>query len=381
MTMTGMGHVVVVGGGIAGVTAAFHLLDSQRCDRVTLIEAEAQLAHHTTGRSAALLTENYGAGPVRPLTTASLDFFHHPPSDLVDHDVIHPRGIMTVATAAEDHATLDEQLAAGAQTTHPVTEIDLGEAAELAPHIVFGPDHRVMWEAHAFDIDVAAVHQAFVRGIRARGGDIQTARRLDAARRTSNGWTVETTTGPLAADVLVNAAGAWGDVVAEAAGVRPIGLRPLKRTAFMVNSPFENSAHFAFVAEVHHRWYLRPDGTQFMCSPADEVPSEPCDARADEVDIARTIDHLNEHTLLAIRSVNSHWAGLRTFAPDRAMVIGRDPDQPDFVWFVGQGGTGIQTAPGAGRLLADVLTRGAPGASFDGTGLDPAALAAERFSR
>lgn len=376
-----LGHVVVVGGGIAGVTAAFHLLESQRCERVTLIEAEGQLAQHTTGRSAALLTENYGAGPVRPLTTASLDFFHRPPADLVDHAVIHPRGIMTIATAVEDHALLDRQLAAGAQTTHPVTEIDTTEAQELAPHIVFGPDHRVMWEAHAFDIDVAAVHQAFVRGIRARGGEIRTASRLDSARRAPGGWIAETTTGPLAADVIVNAAGAWGDVVAEAAGVQPVGLRPLKRTAFMVNSPFEDSADFAFVAEVHHHWYLRPDGTQFMCSPADEAPSEPCDARADEVDIARTIDHLNEHTRLAIRSVNSHWAGLRTFAPDRAMVIGPDADQPDFVWFVGQGGTGIQTAPGAGRLLADVMGQGAPGASFDGTGLDFAALAPDRFSR
>lgn len=379
--MTGLGHVVVVGGGIAGVSAAYYLARSGACDRVTLIEAEGQLAHHTTGRSAALLTENYGAGPIRPLTSASLDFFHNPPPDLVDNALIHGRGIMTVATTVDDYATLDEQLALGGLTTHPVTEIDVAEAQELAPHIVFGPDHRIMWEAHAFDIDVAATHQAFVRGIKAHGGTIHTARRLDAARPQGDGWLLETHQGDLEADVLVNASGAWGDLVALSAGVEPIGLQPLKRTAFMVNSPIEKSADFAFVAEVHHAWYLRPDGTQFMCSPADEAPSVPCDARADEIDIARTIDMLNTHTRLNIRSVNSHWAGLRTFAPDRSMVLGPDPAHPNFIWCVGQGGTGIQTSPGAGRLVADLATLGHPSAHFDALALDLAALAPNRFRK
>jgi len=378
--MTGYGgHAIVVGGGIAGVSAAHHLLATDAFERVLLIEAEQRLAHHTTGRSAALLIENYGAGPVRPLTTASLDFFHDPPEDLVDHPVVHRRPVITVATRAEDHALLDAQLAAGASISHPVTEIDADEARELAPYLVLGPDHRAIVEAHAFDIDVAAVHQAFVRGVRARGGEIDTDRRFLAGRPSGAGWEIETSAGRLHADIVVNAAGAWGDQVAEAAGVRPVGLQPLKRTAFMVNSPFPDSGEFASVAEVHHDWYVKPDGTQFLCSPADETPSEPCDARADEIDIARTIDTINAHTRLAIRSVNSHWAGLRTFAPDRSMVLGPDPDRPGFVWCVGQGGTGIQTSPGAGRLLADLVTRGAPGSSFDGIGLDVAAITPDRF--
>ncbi len=377
--MTGVDHAVVIGGGIAGVSAAYYLLASEACARVTLIEAEGQLAHHTTGRSAALLTENYGAGPVRPLTSASLDFFHSPPGALVDHPLIERRGILTVATSAADHAALDEQLAHGARTTHPVIEIDIDQGREVAPHIVLGPEHRLMWEAHAFDIDVAALHQAFVRGIRANGGEIHTARRLDSAEPAGEGWRLHTHQGTIEADVVVNAAGAWGDLVAISAGVEPIGLRPLRRTAFMVNSPFADSARYAFVAEVHHAWYLRPDGTQFMCSPADETPSTPCDARADEIDIARTIDLLNEHTRLAIRSVTSHWAGLRTFAPDRSMVLGPDPDRPNFIWCVGQGGTGIQTSPGAGQLVADLTTTGRPSNQFDGVGLDMNALSAQRF--
>ena len=374
--------VVVIGGGIAGASAAYFLALSGRCDGVVLLEAEAQLAQHTTGRSAALLTENYGSPPVRPLTTASLDFLHSPPDDLVDQPVLSPRGIMTVSTLTDTHDKLERELAEGASGTNPIVEISPREAEDLAPHVHFGPDHRIMWEAHAFDIDVAALHQCYVRGFKDLGGEIRTSNRVDAATRgqgDSHAWRVETTAGSLPASCIVNAAGAWGDVVAERAGVAPIGLRPLKRTAFMVTSPFEDSAEFAFVAEVRHQWYLRPDGRQFMCSPADEAPSEPCDARADEVDIARTIDLLNDHTKLQIRSVNSHWAGLRTFAPDRAMVIGPEPEQPDFVWCVGQGGTGIQTSPAAGRLTADLIVAGEPSTGFAEVGLDLAACLPDRL--
>ena len=373
------GHVVVIGGGIAGVSAAYYLAESGLCDRVSLLEAENQLAHHTTGRSAALLIENYGAGPIRPLTTASLDFFHAPPADLVDQELIEQRGILTFSNGPADDATFDEQLREGKKTTHPVVEITRVEAEELAPHILFRPQDRLMWEPYAHDIDVAATHQAFVRGLVRAGGEIHTARRVDAARPDGDRWIVDTTEGDLDADIIVNAAGAWGDLVAQAAGVAAVGLRPLKRTAFMVASPFKDSRSFPVVSELHHAWYLRPDGAQFMCSPADETASEPCDARADEIDIARTIDMLNERTRLEIRSVASHWAGLRTFGPDRAMVIGPDPAQANFVWCVGQGGTGIQTSPATGRLVADLVITGRESAHFDGTGLDTATLSPARF--
>lgn len=374
-----VGTVVVIGGGIAGVSAAYYLAASNACDDVVLVEAEAALAHHTTGRSAALLTENYGAGPIRPLTSASLQFLHEPPADLVEQPLLTQRGILTVATEADSYGELDRQLADGQSARQWIGEIDLAQAAEVAPHVALTPDHRVMWEPHAYDIDVAALHQAFVRGLRSHGGVIRTSTRVDAARPAGDGWAVDTTAGAINADLVVNAAGAWGDVVAEGAGVAPVDLQPKKRTAFMVNSPYDDSSQFAFVAEVHHHWYLRPDGHQFMCSPADEQPSEPCDARAEELDIARTIDAINANTHLGIRAVNSHWAGLRTFGPDRSMVLGPDPGQPNFIWCVGQGGTGIQTSPGAGQLVADLVVNGEPAESFADVGLDLAALLPDRF--
>lgn len=371
-------HVAVIGGGIAGASAAYSLANAGVFDRVTLLEAESQLAQHTTGRSAAMLTENYGAGPVRPLTTASLDFLHDPPSDLIDGPLLDRRGVMSVA-GPEGGETLDAMLIDGQSATHPIIEMDVDDARDLAPHIRLTSQHRVMWEEHAFDIDVAALHQVFVRGLRANGGEIATSHRVDSARPDGDRWTLDTTQGLMSADVVVNAAGAWGDVVAEGAGVLPVGLQPMRRTAFMVKSPFDDSSNYPFVVGAMHDWYLRPDGSQFMCSPADEVPSEPCDARAEEIDIARTIDLINEHTFLEIRSITSNWAGLRTFSPDRAMVIGPDPERENFVWCVGQGGTGIQTAPGAGRLVADLIVQGEPSQQFDGTGLDLAGLLPDRF--
>jgi len=373
-------HVVVIGGGIAGVSAAYYLALANQNGTITLVEAEGQLAYHTTGRSAALLIENYGAGPIRPLTTASLDFFHRPPAGLVDHELLTARGILTIARSKDDHGELEAQIASGAQTaTNPVVEIGLDRAAELAPHVRFGPQDRAMWEPQAYDIDVAGLHQAFVRGLRAEGGDIATSTRVDSARRSETGWTVATNQGPLHADWLVNAAGAWGDLVAESAGVAPVGLAPLKRTAFMVPSPFADSADYPCVAEIHHDWYIRPDGSQFMCSPADETPTPPSDVRADEIDIARTIDMINDATTLAIRSVSSSWAGLRTFGPDRSMVLGPDPDEPRFIWCVGQGGTGIQTAPGAGQLVADLVALGEPGPRLVAAGVQAAPLSPERL--
>ena len=371
-------EVAVIGGGIAGASAAYSLAKTGVFDRVILLEAESQLAQHTTGRSAAMLTENYGAGPVRPLTTASLDFLHNPPSDLVDSALLEPRGVMTVA-GPDGGEELDVMLIEGQVATHAIVEIDVDEARSRAPHIRFTPEHRVMWEEHAFDIDVAALHQAFIRGLRANGGEIATSRRVDSARPDGDRWTLDTTQGSMCADVLVNAAGAWGDIVAQGAGVRPIGLQPKRRTAFMVKSPFDDSPAYPFVVGAMHDWYLRPDGSQFMCSPADEVPSAPCDARAEEIDIARTIDLLNENTFLEIRAITSNWAGLRTFSPDRAMVVGPEPEQSNFIWCVGQGGTGIQTAPGAGQLVADLITRGEVGAQFDETGLELAGLLPDRF--
>jgi len=370
-------RVVVIGGGIAGVSVAWALLDTSDPPGVVLVEAESQLAHHTTGRSAAQLIENYGAGPVRPLTRASLGFLRSPPDDLVDGPLLRPRSLLMVATEQQD-SIVDTTLAGDPGSTPSIVEITPREAAERFPPLRIERIHRAVLEPDSSDIDVAGLHQAFVRGLRRRGGEIRTSSRVDSVEPDGAGWRVHTNQGELGADLVVNAAGAWGDLVAETAGVAPVGLRPLRRTAFMVTAP-SDAAGWPLTADIEHHWYLKPDGAQLLCSPGDETPSEPCDARPEEIDIAIAIERINEATTLNISSIASSWAGLRTFSPDGSMVLGPEPTRPTFVWCVGQGGTGIQTAPGAGRLVADLVEHGTPGATFDAVQLDLPGLLPDRF--
>jgi len=368
----------VIGGGIAGASAAYALRTAPSPPEVVLVEAESQLGQHTTGRSAALFIENYGADPIRSLTRAGRSFFREPPDGLVDAPLLTRRGIVFVAD--QDQSSLvDEMLSAQVRLEPTLREISPAEAGALVP--VLRPETivRALHEPDAADIDVAALLQAFVRGFRNAGGRIETSSRVDAVEPDGAGWTVHAGRSSFGADVIVNAAGAWGDVVAHTAGVAPIGLTPLQRTAFMVTSSVQGSERWPTFNDVAHTWYVKPDGPQLMCSPADETPSEPCDARPDEVDIAIAIERINAATTLDIRSVRSSWAGLRTFAPDRSMVIGPDPSAPSFVWCVGQGGTGIQTAPAAAQLVADLLLRGEPGPMFATHALDLPDLLPDRF--
>lgn len=368
--------ILVIGGGIAGVSAGHHLASAGR--RVLLVEAEAQLAHHTTGRSAALFFENYGAGPVRPLTKASRPFLTDPPSDLVDVPLLSPRGALTIARPdqAEHLARVTEEGIRMGADVRPLTPAEAGAMVPaLRTHLLAG----ALWEPGAADMDVAAIHQAFVRGMRRAGAEIRTSAPVTALEPIdAGGWRGVCGGEEVRADVVVDAAGAWCDVVAGMAGVAPIGLVPKRRTAFTVPGR-EEWRRWPLVVDVDHDFYFKPDGSQLLCSLADETPSEPCDARPEEIDVALAIDRINEATTIGIRSVRSAWAGLRSFVADGAMVIGFDPSAPGFFWLAGQGGTGIQTAPGAGRLVAGLVVDGHAPADMLELGLDPASLAPDRL--
>jgi D-arginine dehydrogenase len=368
--------VVVVGGGIAGVSAAFEIAAHHD---VTLLEREPQLAYHTTGRSAALFTENYGDGTIRPLTAASRRFFDDPPPGFADHPLLRSRPTLTVARA-DQQASVERLHAEAHARIDRVELIDGPTAQDRCPVLRSGHVAAAVWDPYAADIDVAALHQGFVRGLRARGGRIVAATPLDHAILTGDGWRVETGTGmPLDADVIVNASGAWGDDVAVRCGIAPIGLIPKRRTAFTVDAPADASG-WPMVIDADEAFYFKPDGTQLLCSPADATPSGPVDARPEEIDVAIAIERINAATTLELRHVRSQWAGLRTFAVDEAMVIGCDPATPSFVWAVGQGGTGIQSAPAVARIVAAAVGGEAPPADLLAAGLDAAGVDPSRFA-
>ena len=341
---------VVIGGGIAGVSVG-HYLSAAGFD-VTLVEREPHLAMHTTGRSAAVLYESYGTRANQRLTAASLGFFRDPPEGLVDMPLVRRRGVLLVARPSQmESLRAEETHGVGLQSISPA------EVGSIVPAVRTELLGGALLEPQAADLDVAGLHQAFVRGMRRSGATIRTSSPVEALTRSGGRWIVRVPGAAIATPIVVNAAGSWCDVVAEMAGVEPIGLVPLRRTAFMVPGRPEWS-DWPVVVDIDQRWYFKPDGEQLLCSPAEEKPSPPCDARPREVDIALAIDRINQATHLSIRTVRSSWTGLRSFVADRSMVIGFDRAADGFFWLAGQGGTGIQTAPGAGHLAAALIAYG-----------------------
>lgn len=365
---------VVIGGGFAGISTAAHLAPH---GSVVLLEMESSLAYHTSGRSAAMLVENYGSQGSRPLVRAARPFLENPPVGSVDSPLLSPRGVMWVADASglED---LEAKAELGRVNGAHNEMLDAAGVIERMP--AMRPDWVAggLWEPSGADIDVAALHQAFVRIARSHGAEVIQSSPVTAVERHSSGWKVITGDRRISTPVVVNASGAWGDVIATLAGVERLGLQPYRRTAFMVPGS-ETSASWPMVVETKEQWYLRPDGVQFLCSLAEEVPSEPMDVRPRMEDVALAIERINTATHLEIRTVNSQWTGLRTFSPDRDLVIGEDPTAPGFFWLVGLGGIGVQTSPAYGSLMASLVTGAPLPGNLTAAGVDPDRTSPARF--
>ena len=313
-------RALVVGGGIAGVSAAAALAPS--CD-VTLIETEGSLAYHTTGRSAALYFENYGEAAIRPLSRASRPYLQDPPDDLVDAPLLSTRGGLTIA-AGEAAGHLDGIMAEGLASGTVVERLTTAQAVARSPVLRPEAVAAALWEPEAADIDVAGLHQSMVRAARRHGADILTSTELVDAESGKSGWTATVGESVWHGDAIVDAAGAWGDVVADRCGVEPVGLTPMRRSAFMVAGE-ERLAGTPMVIDAHHELVFQAGR---FADPVQPRRGEPRRAGRPESPTSwmsrSAIERINEATTLDIRSVRSAWCGLRTFAPDRVMVIGAD---------------------------------------------------------
>lgn len=365
----------VVGGGIAGVSAARELAETGRS--VVLLEQEEQLAHHTTGRSAAIFLESYGPPAVRALTAASRADYDAAPERFGTPRLLEARSALWIAPPWQlaDLARLVAEVPS-LQTIEPA------DAAARCPALRLDRLAGAAVEADASDIDVLALHQGYVRGLGEAGGTVVRSARVTGLDSDRDGWRVRWAGHELTATTVVLAAGAWADELARAAGAEPIGLRPLRRTIAVCRVPSGPSLDPAgpLVCDAAHTWYFKPEGPNVLVSPADETPSPPCDARADEADVALGIERVNDATTLGLRSVVSTWAGLRTFAPDRVPVVGEDPRRPGLFWLAGQGGYGIQTAPALARCLAGLMAGTGLPADVIALGVSEAQLSPGRFA-
>jgi D-arginine dehydrogenase len=341
---------VVIGGGIAGVAVASELA---RDRSVLVLEMESGFAHHTTGRSAAAWIAGYGGPTVSPFANASLEWFRSDADGASDHRLLTRRGMLVVSESPDDDHYLDEYF------ENNGVEVDRETALELFPAVRPERCHRAVYDESVQDLDVMGAFATFRRLLLERGGSLEARAPMQSAERADGRWRISAGDHVIESAILVDAAGAWADDVAASAGLAPIGLQPLRRTMASFAGPADvDATAWPLLLDAAEHFYTKPEGTGFMASPADETPQEPGDARPSMDDVATALDEVRVFTTLDPRSVRSSWAGLRTFAPDRAMVLGPDPAQQGFAWFAGLGGFGIMACPAAARSVVSLIDSG-----------------------
>jgi D-arginine dehydrogenase len=367
----------VIGAGIAGASVAAHLAETRR---VVMLEQESAPGRHATGRSAAIFSEIYGPPPVRALSRASRAFFEAPPEAFSAAPLMRRRGVMWIARADQIDRLKDH--AANPDVAAQARWISADEAVALNPILRRDYLAAALFEPEAQDLDVDALHQGYLRRFRAGGGALRLDAQATLFTSSPEGWRITLANGEtLVAKVLVNATGAWADEVAAKAGRREVGLTPARRTAVLVDPPAGlDPSSWPMVVDTDEQFYWKPDAGRLFLSPADETPSPPCDAYPDEMDIAIAVDRVEQAATLEVKRIFAKWAGLRTFVPDRAPVVGFDTPERDFFWLAGQGGYGIQTAPALARVAAALAQGASPPQDILDAGLDIGAISPTRPS-
>ena len=346
---------LIIGAGIAGASVAYELAPH---GRVIVLEREAVPGHHSTGRSAAVLTENYGNSIIRRLTLATRPFLEHPPDGFTEYPLTAPRQMLWIARA-DQKAGLAATLGEAQRLVPTIRAVEPAEASALCAVLRTGYVAYAILEPNALDLDVHAIHQGFLRGLRNRGGRVVTHAEVVRLRQTDTSWEVHTPQQQYAAGVVVNAAGAWCDVIGRLAGARPVGLVPKRRTAFTCDGPTgiapQELAVWPVIIDSDEEFYFKPESGGILASPADETPLEPCDVFPDDYDVALAIDRIQKATTLSIAHINRKWAGLRSFVRDKTPVVGMDSERAGLFWLAGQGGYGIQTSSAMGRTAASLI--------------------------
>ena len=335
--------ILVIGAGIAGASAAAELAETAR---VVVLEMEPQPGYHATGRSAAYFAAAYGKKVVRDFTACCEEFFLRPPDGFSEVPLIRPRDCIIFGRPDQETALRDQQL-----DIRALVPLSAAEVRQRVPVFADGYLGGGLWERRGGDLDVDAILQGYLRLFRRRGGTLINSHAVTSLQRAGGVWRASAGSSVFEAQVVINAAGAWADRVASLAGLPPLGIRPLRRTVLTVAPPEGVDIRgWPNMIDADEDFYFKPEAGHILISPADETPSEPCDAQPDDYDVAVGVDRFEHATGLDIRRVLTRWAGLRTFAPDRVFVSGFDRRADGFYWLAGQGGYGIQSAPAMAQL-------------------------------
>ncbi len=368
--------IVIIGAGISGAAAGYALASSRK---VLLLEGESQPGYHSTGRSAAVYEPNFGNATVRAFNIASAAFLTSPPAGFADGPLVTPRGELTICDA-DRRPALDALLALDGLGGNRVREIALEEAAAMIPVVNLEGVRWAAYEPGVMDMDVHAIHRGFLKGFAALGGRLLCDAPVRRIERRAGLWHVEAGGEKIAAPLIVNAAGAWADSVAALAGLPPLGLEPRRRTAVILPPPDGLDVRaWPVLGVAGEEAYINSNSGKLLASPGDATPVEPQDVQPEEMDVALLVDWIERRTTLRVRRIERKWAGLRTFAPDKAPVAGEDPAGPGFWWLAGQGGYGIMMSESLGRTLASLMLDGRLPADVAALGVATAAIAPGRL--
>jgi D-arginine dehydrogenase len=366
--------IVIVGGGIAGASLAYFLAQAGTTN-VMLLEQETTPGYHTSGRSAAISREWNPDPLIQTIKTLSHDFFRHIPDDFSDVDIFQPVGVLDVVTP-KDIACIDEAVAASQAAGIAAEHWQPRDICARVP--LFKEAHLGggMFYVQSGNIDAHELLSSYLRHARAAGIQVRTGAAVTGIDCTANRICgVQTTQGVIQTRCLVNAAGAWADQLYVMAGGEALGITPMRRTVIVPTPPtWYQPSVWPHTCDLSHNFYVKPEGQSIIASPMDEDPMQPCDARPDMLRIAEIADLLERWTTFSVPSIDNQWAGLRSFAPDRHPIIGADARVTGFFWLAGQGGVGISTSPGMGRIAAELLLNGSTNL------IDQAALSPRRFN-
>jgi D-arginine dehydrogenase len=343
--------ILVIGGGIAGLSAAAALSSHAR---VAVLEAEEQVGYHSSGRSATMLHYALGDRLVRALTLASRSFFENPPADF--GDVPLGRRMPVLVHARDDEREALDALQAELALFAELERLDSRGVHKLCPLLNERATHGIA-DLNGIRLDPHALLQGNLRRLRSRGGELHSGQRVAAVGHAAGAWTVTTATGDrFSAPIILNAAGSWADEIARLAGVAPLGLRPKRRTIITFDAPTGTDLDaLPFAKTVGDELYFAPESGRLFASPMDEVPSEPCDAQPEELEVALAAYRMEERTIVKVARIHSRWAGLRTFTPDNHSAAGFAGDAEGFFWLAGQGGSGLQTSPALASIVESLI--------------------------
>jgi D-arginine dehydrogenase len=367
---------LIIGSGMAGMSAAYRL---SKYGKVIVLEKESLLGYHTTGRSAAFFTENYGNKIIRSITKASRHFLENPPSCFKNQELMTKYGGSLFLANKNQSKLVDKELEYANSLSANVFEIDKKEALNMVPIIKDDYLDRALHEPDSKVMDVDLIHQGFARGLKENEGQIIFNSEVKKITKSINTWKLTTKNEEFISPIIINAGGAWCDEIAVLADCEPLSLSPKRRTVIIFDYKSNiNTSQWPVVIDIEDNFYFKSEAGKILASPADETDSPPCDSQPEELDVALAIHRIENATNFKIKKVEHKWAGLRSFFPDRTPVVGEDPKRSGFYWLAGQGGYGIQTAPGISKIIECLITGNNWPTYLDNLSIRPETLSPKR---